>query len=298
LEVIALGRFSRPLVLLVDELDLLRSLPFSPDELLTAIHCASARHQCDGSEAKSLVFCVFATVRPGLLWREAKDTDPGLGSIIVLQDFERDELFQVIDGLARCLLEKNNLMEPACLAQTKFLLSETLDRVFYWTHGHPYLTQKLGCVATHCLSAQLGGIAAITPEQCHRLVDSLAERTFTGRIAREQDCHVLWVRRKLLSSALDRSRIVQLLHLVKRGLRVDSIAQDETEALVDSGFVRIRNGCLEMRNRVYERLLDPEWLSIQSRRLGHSPSAPVGAVSSSLTWPSRLWPLPAINEIA
>jgi hypothetical protein len=245
-----------------------------------------------------LNYCVFATVGPDLLWREAKDTDSDLGYIIVLQDFERHELFQVIDGLACSLLEKNNLMGLVCLARTKFLLSETLDRVFYWTRGHPYLTQRLGSAATHCLSSQLGGLAAITPEQCRRLVDSLAERTFTGRIAREQDCHLLWVRRKLLSSALDRSRINQLLQLVKRGLRVASITQDETEALVDSGFVSIRNGRLEMRNRIYERLLDTEWLSIQPGRVAPSLEAPVSAVSTSPAWRPRLWPLPAISGIA
>jgi len=265
LQCVALPAVRGRLILFVDEMDLLRSLPFSPDEFLGAIHSTATRCDRDGLELDRLVFCLFATVAPPALWRNSERANCTLGRVSALEDFEREELFAVIDGLARCLLEKNQLSVPPGLPATKFMLGEILDRVFHWTQGQPYLTQKLGCAATRSLSDQLRWLAEITPAHCQQVVDDLCERLFTSTSAREQDCHLLWIRQKLLSGGLHPFRVFELLERVRRGTPAAFAVDDESECLISSGVVRIREGYLEMRNRIYEQVFEDRWLAIRSR---------------------------------
>lgn len=295
LDGVALRRLSSPLILFVDELDLLRSLPFFPEEFLNLIHSTAAWSDCARSEVKRLVFCLFATVAPSALWRDSQPIHLHLGRTIILKDFERHELFQLTDSLAGYLVEKNQLASPICLSEIKVLVGEILDRVFHWTHGHPYLTQKLGGAATNCLSSQLGPAAEITPAQCRQFVDSLSQRLFLNPIAREQDCHLAWIRQKLLGCGLgpDPSRTRALLQCVRHGLPADFLEDHESEALVNSGVACIRNGFFELRNQIYQRLFDEGWFTTQRDAQEVSTSSAFVTGSTLFTRQSDLRAVPA-----
>jgi hypothetical protein len=118
-------------------------------------------------------------------------------------------------------------------------------------------------MATNCLSSQLGPAAEITPAQCQQFVDSLSQRLFINPIAREQDCHLVWIRQKLLGCGLDPSRTCGLLQCVRHGLPADLLEDHESEALVKTGVACIRNGFFELRNQIYQRLFEEGWFSIQ-----------------------------------
>jgi WD40 repeat protein len=124
-----------------------------------------------------------------------------------------------------------------------------LQRILYWTGGHPYLTQRL-CQAV-ADDAQVTGPGS---------VDRLCEGLFLSPRAREQDDNLLFVRERLLHSEADLASLLELYGQVSRGKHV---ADDETNPLITvlrlSGIVQVVDGHLRVRNRIYGEVFDPKW---------------------------------------
>jgi WD40 repeat protein len=130
--------------------------------------------------------------------------------------------------------------------------------VLYWTGGHPYLTQRLCRAVAEDESA--GGLAD---------VDRLCGELFLSPSAQEQDDNLLFVRERLLKSGVgyrsEEEVVAGLLDLygqVRSGKRV---RLDDTNQLVSilrlSGITRVADGCLRVRNRIYERVFDRRWVT-------------------------------------
>ncbi|MBX3280274.1 MAG: hypothetical protein KF868_19920 [Acidobacteria bacterium] len=128
--------------------------------------------------------------------------------------------------------------------------AKLLQRVLYWTGGHPYLTQRLClAVAEDATVTDTGG------------VDRLCEELFLSHRAQERDDNLLFVRERLLRSEADLAGLLDLYGQVRKGKRVQD---QETSSLVGvlrlSGVVRVVDGDLRVRNRIYERVFDREWV--------------------------------------
>src|SRR5262249_46551421 len=125
-----------------------------------------------------------------------------------------------------------------------------LERVLYWTGGHPYLTQRL-CQAL----AEDPGVSGPAG------VDQLCEALFLSPRARERDDNLLFVRERLLRSEADLASLLELYSTIRQGKRV---ADDETNPLVSllrlSGITRAVAGSLQVRNRIYARVFDRAWV--------------------------------------
>ncbi len=92
-------------------------------------------------------------------------------------------------------------------------------------------------------------------------MDRLCQELFLSAGARERDDNLLFVRERLLRSEADLSGLLDLCLKMHHGKRVPD---DETNPLVSvlrlSGIVRSAKGTLVGRNRIYERVFDPEWV--------------------------------------
>ena len=135
----------------------------------------------------------------------------------------------------------------------------TLNRILYWTNGHPYLTQRL-CQA---LSEQAGSASRAGGGQSAlsaRQVDALCEEMFLSPRARERDDNLLFVRERLLRSDVDIAGLLDLYAHIRAGQR---IPDEETNRFVDvlrlSGIVRAEHGRLRVRNRIYAHVFDRAW---------------------------------------
>src|SRR5262249_32910529 len=123
-------QLARRLVIFIDEIDAVRSLPFSTDEFFAAIReCYNRRTQ--DAEYHRLTFCLLGVATPSDLIRDTRTTPFNIGRRIELADFTEAEAAPRARGLAQ---EKvaGERGAPALLR-----------RVLYWTGGHPYLTQRL-----------------------------------------------------------------------------------------------------------------------------------------------------------
>ncbi len=230
---IVLPRIPGRLVIFVDEIDTVRSLPFSTDEFFAGIREFYNRRTQE-PELERLAFCLLGVAAPSDLIQDTRTTPFNIGRRIELHDFTPEEATPLVEGLWREGQQGTALLE----------------RVLYWTNGHPYLTQRL-CQA----------LAEYPSVQNVSGVDRKCAEMFLTEGAQTRDDNLLFVRERILRSEVELSG---LLTLYEQTYRRRKVANDETSPLVTTlrlaGLTRVENRCLKVRNRIYERSFDLDWI--------------------------------------
>lgn len=241
---LGVGKGTR-LVIFVDEIDTVRSLPFSTDEFFAAIRECYNRRAID-PEFGGLTFCLLGMAMPADLIRDPKMTPFNIGRRIELTDFSEREIDPLATGLESRLTVG---------ARERTNTGRMMRRVLHWTGGHPYLTQRL-CRAV--VEVELALHSSLTPEQ---LIDRLSEDLFLSARARERDDNLLFVRERLLRTERDLAALLQVYERIWVG---ESVLDEEGDSLKDElllcGIVRACEGRLTVRNRIYEAVFDVAWI--------------------------------------
>jgi WD40 repeat protein len=248
---VVLARHPGRVVICLDEIDAVRSLPFSTDEFFAAIRECYNRRSEDAA-LRRLTFCLLGVATPSNLIQDTRTTPFNIGRRVELNDFQEREAAALVQGLGR---------EQA-------LGAALLKRVLYWTGGHPYLTQRLCREVAQ--DPQVRDAAA---------VDRLCAELFLSHGARERDDNLLFVRERLLKSGeADLAGLLTLYGQVRSGKRV---RDDETNPLVSilrlSGVTRVEDSGprassplpfrapstarLQVRNRIYAQVFDRVWVA-------------------------------------
>jgi len=220
-------------VVFIDEIDAVRSLPFSTDELFAGMREFYNRRTED-KQLERLTFCLLGVAAPSDLIRDTRMTPFNIGRRIELHDFTEGEAQVLAFGLGG----------------TDELGTSLLGRILYWTNGHPYLTQRL------CEAAAEHG-ARNTAD-----IDHLCEEFFLARRAKEQDDNLLFVRERLLRSDVELPELLTVYDRMRKGKKIDD---EETNGCVTllklSGIARSEQGRLRVRNRIYDRVFDQGWIA-------------------------------------
>ncbi|MBI2947724.1 MAG: AAA-like domain-containing protein, partial [Verrucomicrobia bacterium] len=243
---VVLPRTPSSLVIFVDELDVVRSLSFSTDEFFAAVReCYNRR--TEDPEFNRITFCLLGVATPSDLIRDTRTTPFNIGRRIELTDFTPAEAEPLAHGLAG--------PNPSLSAGQ---LKRLLERILYWTGGHPYLTQRL-CQAVAQANSKWSDPSSSLDEA--HFIDSLCEALFFSNRARERDDNLIFVRERILRSEVDRANLLDLYLKVRGG---KSVVDDETNALVSvlrlSGIVKSERDQLRVRNRIYHRVFDSDWV--------------------------------------
>jgi WD40 repeat protein len=222
-----------PLVVFLDEIDSVLSLPFSTDDFFAAIR-QSYNGRSEDSELNRLVFCLLGVASPSDLIRDTRVTPFNIGHRIELNDFTSEEAAPLASGLHADPVRAGKLLRG----------------VLYWTGGHPYLTQRF------CDALAKAGRAGQ-----RQAVDHSCNELFLFSHARQRDDNLIFVRERLLRSQTDLTGLLELYLRVRSGGRV---ADEESNPLVSilrlSGVVRSHKGQLRKRNRIYHRVFDRQWV--------------------------------------
>jgi WD40 repeat protein len=221
------------LAIFIDEIDSIASLNFSTDEFFSGIReCYNLRNE--DVEINRLTFCLLGVVNPSELIRDTRTTPFNVGRRIELNDFTEQEALPLAEGLGHSTAENHSL----------------LKRILYWTNGHPYLTQRLCKV--------------VSENRTHntiRDIDESIDRTFFSKRAQEYDDNLVFVRERLLRSDAD---VTAVLNLYSRVRRNKTVAADDSQLLAGtlrlSGITRAENGRLRVRNRIYDRVFNDDWV--------------------------------------
>jgi WD40 repeat protein len=229
---VVLSHYPGRVVIFIDEIDAVRSLPFSTDEFFAAIReCYNERGE--DREMERLTFCLSGVAAPSDLIRDTRTTPFNVGRRIELDDFTAGEAAALAFGLERDSDQGASI----------------LKRILYWSGGHPYLTQAM------CRAVSEDDSINSDPG-----VDNLCEQLFLSPRAQERDDNLLFVRERLLRSEVDQASLLELYDRTRRGR---TVYDDETNPLVNvlrlSGITRTEGGCLKARNRIYGRVFDKRW---------------------------------------
>ena len=184
-----------PLAIFVDEIDSVRSLPFSTDEFFAAMReCHNRR--AEDPELNRVTFCLLGVATPSDLVRDTRTTPFNIGRRIELNDFTEAEAAPLAQGLKRRHTGTSGMQTPRTAAETEAVARNAerlLKRILFWTGGHPYLTQRF-------CHAVAGNLRAADLAEVDRLCDEL----FLSFRARERDDNLLFVRDRLLRSEAPR----------------------------------------------------------------------------------------------
>lgn len=242
---VALERFPQRLFLFIDEIDCVRSLPFTTDEFFVGIReCYNRRVQDPAFER--LTFCLLGVATPADLITDTRLSPFNIGRRIVLNDFTFEEALPLASGLTEGTQKGGGMRAEGATDGALDLLKRALG----WTGGHPYLTQRL---------------CAALAQTAHPLQASDVERAcrelFLHPQAHNTDDNLAFVRNCLLRSEAESSALLDVYRQVRLGARVKEDPTDPVHRQLKlSGIVRGQQGLLQVRNRIYAQAFDARWL--------------------------------------
>jgi hypothetical protein len=255
---VALSHCAGSLVVFVDEIDCVRSLPFAADEFFAGIREFYNR-RTQFPELQGLTFCLLGVATPSALIRDARTTPFNIGKRVELHDFTEEEATPLATGLPDDPNSKTpplkQLFDWARGSDVRHFnrrqsQSDLLGRILYWTGGHPNLTQKLcQAIAEEPKVKGAGG------------VDRICEKLFFSARSRERDDNLVFVRERILRSDVDPAELLGLyLNILGQGKVPDNETNSFVNELRLSGVIRAVDGWLRVRNRIYARVFDRQWV--------------------------------------
>ena len=230
---VLLQHISESIVVFVDEIQCIEDLPYA-DQLLTSIRAAHNARTTDPDFSR-LNFVLLGECDPVSLMQEAELSPFNVTQQVLLDDFSRSDL----DLFAT---ELNRDHDDAVKA---------LDRIFYWTKGQPYLSQKLArAVAREPLGDNID-------EQ----VDRIATLQIGGRAALHSEPHLSHIHRSIVN---DKKRCEPLLNLygkIRKGIEVPAdLGSSLQRRLMALGLLVIdEESNVSVRNRLYEHVFTARW---------------------------------------
>jgi WD40 repeat protein len=203
-------------------------------ELLASIRAAHNGRATDPEFAR-LTFVLLGECDPVSLIDEPELSPFNVTQSIPLDDFSREDL-------ERFATELNLTSERA---------QQALDRVYYWTNGQPYLTQKLA--------------RAIAREQVDdeidELVDRLVRQQFLGRASLRTEPHFSHIHRQVAQDGKQSEALLNLYGRLRKGVPVAiDLGSRLQRRLIAVGLLSIDDeGELKIRNRIYESVFTARW---------------------------------------
>jgi len=263
---VLLSVIPQAIVIFIDEIDSVLSLPFNLDDFFAFIReCHNQRSE--KPDYDRLTFALLGVTTPSDLIQDKQRTPFNIGRPIELMGFQLHKADPLAQGLA---VKSSN---PKALMQA----------VLNWTGGQPFLTQKVcKLILSANDSAPIGQEAA--------WVEALVRsRVIENWEAQDTPEHLKTIRDRLLLSGEERTG--QLLGLYQQIVQQGKIvANDSPEqvALRLTGLVVKHEGTLRVYNRVYQQVFDRDWLERSLSTLRPYGSAIAAWLDSGMEDESRL----------
>jgi|GEM_PF-990366 len=235
---VLLVEVQQPIVIFIDEIDVVLSLEFSTDDLFYFIR-ACYEMRSSKPEYQRLNFVLLGLVNPSDLIQNTLGSPLfNIGRAIKLEGFKLHE----IQSLAEELTE--TVDNP----------QEVLKQILAWTGGQPFLTQKLCQCVVKSDNFITAGSEAETIEQLvrQRIIEQWEEQEYPE--------HLRTIRDRLLAS---RQNPIPLLELYQQILQQGEVIADNSPEQTElrlSGIVVRQDGKLRVKNRIYQEVFNQSWL--------------------------------------
>lgn len=272
---VILKNIQESVVVLVDSVEFVADLPFS-EHLLASIRAAHNSRIAE-PEFNRLGFVIFGECDPHNLVTDNQLSPFTVSTAVRLQDFARLDLNVFATEL--------NLSPEQTDA--------ALDRVFYWTGGHPYLSQKL------CRAIARENVS----DEVDETIDRLALQQLAGRSAISNEPHLSHLQRAVLDDSKDYEALLTLYGQIRKGI---TIACDEDSTLhrklLAIGLVVANEaGDFVVRNRIYETVFTARWANENLPMRWRGPAIAAGIFLALVAIPfayTQLLPKPYLRVMA
>ena len=266
---VLLANTKKPVVVFIDELQSIEGLEIAR-HLLESI-TAKNKARVTEPEFERLTFVLAGECDPELLVSDADASPFRVMEAIRLDDFERD----AIDLFAA---EINLSPVDAGAA---------LDRIFHWTSGQPYLTQKLArSVARERLS---GNIVAN--------VDRIVQHQFGARSSVTQEPHLAHIHQRIVADRKNYEGALNTYGRLRKGIVVPYEPESRSQrVLLAVGLVKPdRAGDLNIRSKLYESAFTARWANEHLPLHWRGPAIALGVLALLTAipfWYTQLLPRP------
>lgn len=218
------------IVVFVDEIDTTLELEFTDDFFVAirSVYNDRARYPV----YHRLTFVLLGMATPSELIRDNSRTPFNIGRAIALRDFT----------LAECAPFREAI-------GSKYPDDSYFEQVYDWTHGHPYLTQKLG-----------KAVLDWPGDDNSNLIDTLVAQLFLNPEGPGDD-NLQFVQKSVTHNYPAR----EMLRLYKRVLQNEEPIPDDEKSIATNrlklyGLVEVRNGTLQVRNKLYAQAFNLNWV--------------------------------------
>jgi hypothetical protein len=241
---ILLVNIEQNIVIFIDEIDSVLSLPFPTDDYFAFIrNCYEKR--ANNPEYRRLTFCLVGAASPNDLIADKKRTPFNIGTSITLSPFPTD-------------IDNNN---ESCKVMKPFLDyvqdMGVLKKILDWTGGHPFLTQKL----CNLWVEQNKEIDRIDLDE---IINLMIEEWGNDKYQE----HFTTIQNRLLfgkgAKAFDR------LNLYREILNCEQINCDNSNEQIElrlSGLVLEAQSKLKPYNPIYTEIFNPSWVEQERAKL-------------------------------
>ena len=230
---VLLQHVAESIVVFVDEIQCIEELSYA-DEFLTSIRAAHNARTTDPDFSR-LCFVLLGECDPVSLMREADLSPFNVTQQISLNDFSREDL-----DLFSTELNLNH--DAAAVA---------LDRIFYWTNGQPYLSQKLA----RAVARESDG------EEVEERINRIATTQLGGRAALHNEPHMSHIHREIVNDTRRFEALLNLYGKIRKGIKVPADLGSELQRrLMAVGLLMVDDQSnMSIRNRLYETVFTARW---------------------------------------
>jgi len=234
----------KSIVIFVDEIDSVLTLPFNIDDFFAVIRdCFNQR--ADKPEYNRLTFALIGVATPSDLISNYLRTPFNIGRAIELTGFQLAEAQPLAVGL-----------------ETQAENSQTLlEAILSWTGGQPFLTQKVCKLLKKYLNAE-------SIENLPDWVENLVQKkVIENWEVQDEPEHLKTIRDRILHSEQRASR---LLGIHQQILQQNGIAADDSDEQMElrlTGLVVKQSGIFKVYNRIYQSVFNLDWVEKQLANL-------------------------------
>ncbi|QFU23057.1 response regulator [Shewanella eurypsychrophilus] len=245
----------KEMVIFFDEVDSVLSLPFPADDFFSVIRsCYNLR--AEKSELRNLSFAFFGVALPSELIANPKRSPFNIGRSIALEGFSLSE------AMPLC----------AALAIEGYQSERLLEAVLYWSHGQPFLTQKI-CqlvIDNANVFSPKGELTRQVPLTEQALVDKVVkEKIIDDWKSNDNPEHLRTIKDRLILddkvSVHSLATYAELLSSPIGELQIDKVG--DISRLYLTGLISQRKGVIRVRTKVYEEVFNLAWLSAQLQNI-------------------------------
>ena len=242
----ASNKTSSQLVVFVDEIDSVLSLPFTVYDFFASLRSYYNQRSLNTSFQR-LTFALFGTATPSDLIDNDRATPFNIGRSIALHGFQLQEAQALALGLEGCTLDAR----------------KALQEILTWTAGQPFLTQKL-CQ----LVADRDRTADNSTQDDRKIVaDVVRERIVKSWELQDVPEHLRTIRDRLTRDPYRAGRLLGLYQQVLQSESGGEPLRFEGERngyeLLLSGIASNQQGYVRVKNPIYRRVFDEAWIERQ-----------------------------------